>query len=308
VPLTNTRAVLKAITPPILWQMARRLQGLTRPSSVTDVSLSFGTTTITLPAGHALPEYLRQFQNYDQFLPVLARELPSKSWVIDIGANCGDTLAAMVATNPSLNFICVEADDTYFKYLEKNVDLIRAAHSDIGDIRPVRALVGTTGVSGKLAGERGTKHLVASKNGQSATPLTSIVHDYLPENAQISIIKVDVDGFDYDVLRSAGPLLDAPEMMIYFECAFFNDEQKDGFVRLFEELKRQSFVFLLFDNFGSPMINTKSLDIITSLLNYSWLQTKRHATRTIYYYDVLAYRLNRADIVGRILTEWPVTR
>jgi len=307
--MTSAKAVLRAITPPKLWQMAARLRGRARPSSVMDIPLSFGAATITLPAGHALPEYLRQFPNYDQFLPILARELPATSWVIDVGANCGDTLAAMIAANCSLNFICLEADDQYFDYLTKNTDVIRAAYPNVGDIRSVKALVGTMGVSGQLVGERGTKHLVASPaGGQSTTPLISLAHDFLPENAKISLIKVDTDGFDYDVLRSAGPLLDQAETMIYYECRVSNEEQREGFAHLFAELREKGFNFLIFDNFGTPIITTNALGVVTPLLDYVWLQTQGYATRTIYYYDVLAYRLGNADMVGRTLNEWSAAR
>jgi FkbM family methyltransferase len=167
-----------------------------------DILLTIGAATITLPHGHALPGYLKNFRNYDRFLPALAREMPSGVWVIDVGANCGDTLVAMIAANPSLNFLCLEADAHLFGYLERNIVQIRKAYPAVGEILPINALVGTAETSGVLTGEFGTKRVIASKEGQHATPLGIIASNVLSPNPPVSLIKVDVDGMDYDVLQS----------------------------------------------------------------------------------------------------------
>jgi len=75
-----------------------------------DIDYSIGHYSIKLPYGHNLPGFQRNHPHYDRFLPHLAKYLPGGSFVVDVGANCGDTFAGMFNENPSLNFVCVEAD------------------------------------------------------------------------------------------------------------------------------------------------------------------------------------------------------
>ncbi|MEI7464384.1 MAG: hypothetical protein WCJ87_03490 [Burkholderiales bacterium] len=55
----------------------------------------FSRVSILMPKNHRLAEYKKRHRLYDQFLPHLARYLPTGGVVVDIGANVGDTLAAM---------------------------------------------------------------------------------------------------------------------------------------------------------------------------------------------------------------------
>jgi hypothetical protein len=84
-----------------------------------------GKLKIVLPHGHKLPIYQQQCPQYDRFLPHIAKYLPSNSFVVDVGANCADTLAGMINANPSLNFLCIEADDYFYQYLTSNVSEIQ---------------------------------------------------------------------------------------------------------------------------------------------------------------------------------------
>lgn len=287
------KSVLRAVTPPILWAAAKRLLG---PIPQTDMSVFIGAVHVTLPPGHILPELFRQSKNYDQFLPHLAREMPAKSWVVDVGANCGDTLAAIASANSRLNFICIEADERYFSYLLRNIETLERNFPDtLGAIRAVKALAGT--VSGKTVSANGSGHLVPAEGGELAVSLEEIVGDYRVAAADIALIKVDVDGFDYDVVESAGALLDGAAAMVYFECYLGSDEQKQGFTRLFEDMKLRGFRFLIFDRFGAPVIDTDDLHAIEHLSKYCRLQIEGRATHTTLYHDVLAYRPHQESIV-----------
>ena len=299
--MNRAKAALRQITPPIFWKAAKRL----RSPSEGDLSLKIGSVSIDLPPTHALPGYMQSFRNYDRFLPMLVRELAPQTWVLDVGANCGDTLAGMVAANAQLNFLCVEADDYFFEYLLRNTRKIRSAYPELGRIECVKSLAGTEGLSGELAGSAGTKHLVAGIGSRSAKPLDVIVRESLPCDAAISLIKVDVDGFDFDVLRSAGTLVDIPGMLLYFECAFVDECQKHGYADLLAELIDRQFTLWVFDNFGTPLLSTRDLQVISALLHYIWRQNMGEATRTIFYFDMLASRPVSAHRVDRALARFP---
>jgi len=81
-----------------------------------------GEYYITLPACHKLDFYQREFKNYDKKLPIIAALVSNKyhdAVIVDIGANVGDTAAA-IRTAVSSPIICVEGNSDFLKYLNKN--------------------------------------------------------------------------------------------------------------------------------------------------------------------------------------------
>src|ERR1700728_3258116 len=118
----------------ILKQMTRSLLGLKTEYRYRNVS-------IQLPADHLLPFYQSMHGTYDKFLPHLVRYLQPYATVIDVGANCGDTLASMYDANDRLNFICVEPDEVFFRYLSENALRMRISNPG-ASIRLYKALVG----------------------------------------------------------------------------------------------------------------------------------------------------------------------
>ena len=89
------------------------------------VKYNFGNISIILPLNHRLPEF--QFMNpkYDKFLPVICKQIKTDETIIDIGANVGDTLASLVEKNSKPTFLCIEANNEFFSYLEINIKRIK---------------------------------------------------------------------------------------------------------------------------------------------------------------------------------------
>jgi len=67
-------------------------QSVSEPAPAVDIGYKIGRFLIRLPHDHLLPVYQARFPQYDRFLPHLAGFLPKKLIVIDLGANCADTL------------------------------------------------------------------------------------------------------------------------------------------------------------------------------------------------------------------------
>jgi hypothetical protein len=123
-----------------------------------DIVHQIGKLKIVLPHGHELPIYQQQCPQYDRFLPHIAKYLPSNSFVVDVGANCADTLAGMINANPSLNFLCIEADDYFYQYLTSNVSEIQKKYSH-SIIKTVKALAGFEVSNVAMVGSGGTKKI-----------------------------------------------------------------------------------------------------------------------------------------------------
>ena len=253
---------------------------------------------LALPADHLLPHYQREHRLYDRFLPILARALPAGSAAIDVGANCGDTLAAMFDANPNLTYVCVEPDSAFYRYLCHNSQHIRQAHAQ-ADIHLVQALVGKQVTEAVLAGGGGSKHAQAlPASGQTGSSgevhrsvtLDSIVEQTLnPRGQTVRLLKSDVDGYDHDVLASANHVLATQSPMLFFECLASNHDQLNAYKASLSGLYEQGYRhFWVFDNYGNPMFCAGEPSQVTQVFDYIWRQANHAVTRSMYYVDILA--------------------
>ena len=75
---------------------------------------------IILPPGHLLSLYESVYPKYDKFLPTVIGKIKEIEAIIDIGANIGDTLFRLLNINTRPYYYCIEADNFFFEYLQKN--------------------------------------------------------------------------------------------------------------------------------------------------------------------------------------------
>jgi FkbM family methyltransferase len=259
------------------------------------VEHKFSTATVILPADHLLPVYQREHRLYDRFLPYLVKFIEPQSIVIDVGANCGDTLAAMHDANGLVTYICIEADSAFFEFLERNAQRIRD-RDQTAHVVLVKALVGRQVTGVLLEGVHGTKHaVVASPNSLTTGLLSSQTLDALvlqeasTHSKRIRLIKSDVDGFDYDVIDSASSIIAEQHPILFFECDHRNSGQREGYERTLDWLRTQGYEsWVIFDNFGEVLLRTSVLGDVLQLVDYISRQKSRCTSRTIHYFDLLA--------------------
>ena len=253
------------------------------------VLYELGRLSILLPRDHMLPEYQRGYRQYDKFLPHLVKELKRGDIVIDVGANCGDTLAGMVSENPRLHYICIEPDKVFYGYLVRNTARIKQTFPKTS-IDLVQSLISDLEVTVGLTGEGGTKHRDETVgSGLIKSSRLEDVVGKLGVAKGVRLIKSDVDGYDYDVINSAGKLLEGDRVMLFFECNYSTIGQRDSYIRLLGDLLKLGFSeFRFFDNFGEFMLNTNDSKMHRELIDYVMRQNQNKATRTIDYFDILA--------------------
>ena len=267
-----------------------------------DRQVSFGRFTVRLPRGHLLPVYQRKHPSYDRFLPVLAGHLQAGSTVIDIGANCGDSVAAMAAQNPHLNYLCVEPDEVFHRYLQDNIARMREVEPGLR-IETIKAMVGKDVTHASLAGSGGSRHAVPGAGALAATTLDEMASK--GDRPPIRLLKSDVDGYDYDVINSASALIRRDLPLLFYECQYGEPAQRAGFESLLRSLGETGYTrWTVFDNFGEVMLSDTSPSQIEQLMDYVWLQNQKRATRTVYYYDILAAGPADAALVDRVLAAY----
>ena len=244
--------------------------------------------SIYMPADHALPTYKKLNKNYDRFLPHLVKYFKSAKYtVVDIGANVGDSLAGMIEKNSKLNFICIEADNSFYDYLKKNLQIIKKNIKN-AKIKIIKEFVGNNVTNVFLKGKNGTKKAEINTNGGGikCVPLDKI----LSNESNIRLIKTDTDGFDYDVLNSSISIIKKNKPLIFFEYQFENKNKIYSYSKTFKQLEKIGYCdWVIFDNYGTIILRTNQLKIIKQLTNYINLQNNLRGTRTIYYFDIFVF-------------------
>lgn len=266
-----------------------------------------GRFTVRLPAQHLLPDYQKLHGHYDKFLPHLARYLDSGSTVIDVGANCGDTVAAMLEANAKLHYICVEPDDMFFRYLDLNVRRMRAEQQG-ASISLHKELIGKTVSVAGLEGSNGTSHAVMVHEGDLQATISSVTLDSmrsLTHMDNVRVLKSDVDGFDYDVIDSAEALIAEQSPILFFECQFTDLDKKLAYQRTISRLAKCGYgEWTVFDNYGVVVLHAVDIRTMFQLFDYVWRQNVGLATRTIVYFDVMASTAAHKTLVDKAVSAY----
>jgi FkbM family methyltransferase len=284
-----------------LKQEARSLLGLKH-------ELRYRNFSIRLPADHLLPFYQSMHETYDKFLPHLVRYFEPNKTIIDVGANCGDTLAGMYDANDRLNYICVEPDEGFSRYLNENV--LRMRNSNPGaSIRVYQALVGKSISQAALQGQGGTKRAVRiNEPVPAAKSIASVTLDSLVPSIQsggLDLLKSDVDGYDFDVLDSAEHLIAAHAPILFFECHFGNLNQKSGYQATIKGLQRSGYrEWTIFDNYGDVLLRTREIETLFQLFDYVDRQNAGLTTRTIHYLDVMTSTERHEVLLTTVVSDY----
>src|SRR5215472_44599 len=276
-----------------------------RPAQDESVVYKLGQLSIRLPRYHRLPEYQQKHRHYDRFLPHLVKNLNDGDIVIDVGANCGDTLAGMVGENPKLHYICIEPDNEFYSFLATNTARIKLRFPKTS-IDLVQSLICDSEVAVGLTGEGGTKHMDETVvRGLIKSSRLDDVVGKLGVAKGVRLIKSDVDGYDYDVINSAGKLLEGDRIMLFFECSYSTIDQRDGFLKLLGDLSILGFSdFRFFDNFGEFILNTSNSKTYGELIAYVMRQDEHKATRTICYFDILASKPSDHIFLSNVVDQY----
>ena len=218
---------------------------------------------IILPPGHLLSLYESVYPKYDRFLPTVIGKIKENEVIIDIGANIGDTLFRLLNINTRPYYYCIEADNFFFEYLQENKKSLDINIQN--KIILIKTLVGDQ-LQGNLSETTtGTKSLIESDLGIKSKKLDDIIMEYKIKN--IKLIKVDVDGFDYNILFSAINELKNNKPDIFFEYMPLNESGKKNYLRLIEKMNEIGYSnWTMLDNYGSIIFENKCyIDVIDKI-------------------------------------------
>ena len=227
---------------------------------------------LILPPGHLLTLYNYLYPKYDKFISELVVNINENESVIDIGANVGDTLIRLIGSNSKPNYYSIEADEYFFKYLKKNKENISNTQNRI---TLIKELVGIDLIGNLSNTTTGTKALVESNDGLKTRKLDEIIIENNIKN--IALIKVDVDGYDYNVLFSGMNQIKKYKPVLFFEYMSLN---KFGYIDLINKLYEIGYKnWTALDNYGEIIFENKSYTDILTLIKS---ETKNKIVLDIY--------------------------
>lgn len=265
---------------------------------------TIGDFDISLPNSHLLAMHQRDHPLYDRFLLSLGN-LKLDGWIIDIGANVGDSAAALLSTSPK-RLLCLEPADEFFPLLETNAALFRKAGSRVTCIK---SAVGPGGQSARLNLNVSTASLTAGAPGLVLVSLDQLIALHCNDGARVQLIKCDVDGFDAMALGSGLDAISRDQPLLYFEAEITSQACLTQTIAFCQRLTDAGYRnWSLFDNFGLPLHEDVSVAAVSGALNYTWALYERRSTRTIYYFDVLCsteqYRPHHLAALAHFKKRW----
>jgi len=208
---------------------------------------------LQIPLSHQLPDYLEKYRFYDR-LPRRISEYVHVSQghlnCIDVGANIGDTVASFIKQASDI-FLAVEPNPSFRKYLTKNWGWNK-------NVTIVEEMCSSGSKTGKfLVKEKdGTAALHQSEEGTQikCRSLDEIVADH-PASGSVNVLKIDTDGFDFEVIRGARRIIAQTHPVVLFECdPFSNANYVTDCLETLSFFKQSGYnFFLLYDNYGNLM-------------------------------------------------------
>ncbi|MCU0371683.1 MAG: FkbM family methyltransferase [Ignavibacteria bacterium] len=293
---------IKLFIPPVFESIYRKLMSGSRSK------YKIGNYEIEIPPDFALPRYQKANRLYDRFLPVLVKNIDTENKnkiIIDVGANIGDTVIALLQ-NSDNPVICIEPSDFFFPYLERNLKAVPSSVSS--RVKTIKKLVGTGLISGTLDhtdGRTATLKVDESQEVSTHVALDKLIDD----KSDVILLKVDTDGFDFDVINSAEGILSESNPLLFWENEITEEFQLKGFNKVYELLRVKGYKYVyIFDNYGNLITESEGFDILKNINSYAYSIRKHNCTATFYYTDILAatekYSLIAQNAVKEYRKEW----
>ena len=241
--------------------------------------------SVLLNRGNLYPFLVRDVPLFNAPLVELTHALSSSLQrpivVIDVGAATGDTVLLLKERCPNAvsQFICIEGDAEFYALLQANT-------RPFTDVLTIQALLSSDrqSINSLVKHHEGTA-MAAGSEQVEAVPLDSLssIRSSCPD-----LLKIDVDGFDGEVLAGAARVLQDSRPAVIFEWhPKLAAEAGTDALRAFDVLARAQYSrYLWFNNNGSfsHFSEAPSLYSLQQMIHYLRLVNERSDP----HFDVIA--------------------
>jgi FkbM family methyltransferase len=214
---------------------------------------------------------------------------------IDVGANIGDTIAA-VDPRQGEWVMAVEPHPAYAAVLRRNAARFPAEI----EVVEKACVDGSSPASVVVEATSGTGALRTVESGGLPTTTLDLLYEGTARMKGVRLLKVDVDGFDFTVLRGGGRFLAEVRPVVLMESDVFgNETYLEDLEELIARLKGCGYRDLvMYDNYGN-LFSVLRLEGIEPLLPALFYQ----ATAGKIYYD-LVFGVDLGDFISSELAHF----
>jgi FkbM family methyltransferase len=169
---------------------------------------------LRLNLSHQLPLYRRDFPayaaNFERLTASLRRQ-HHRLMLVDVGANIGDSVA-LAEMKHEEECLLIEGDPAYFQLLRENTAHLPGAVC-------VAAMLSASAQQspGRLIAEGGTGSIVQASEGHVIFVTLDQVIEEHPRFAGSHLLKIDVDGYDFRVMRGGERFIREGHPILFFE-------------------------------------------------------------------------------------------
>ncbi len=223
---------------------------------------------------------------------------------IDIGANVGDT-CAILHRHSALKIVSIDASDFFFPYLEKNVERL---FGERASARQAFVLAAGDETPRGLFHWGGTAKAVDAPFSEHCQSIA--ICDLLASVGDVALLKVDIDGFDIEVISGAFDNVgvnghQSPRFPIYFEYEFAGDNLDQIRARciksleFFKKVADAGYIHaFVWDDPGRfvGLLDTRRPEDMINAINY--MGHFRH--RSVYGYDICLVHQSDAALASTL--------
>lgn len=268
---------------------------------------------LDMGAHHLLSNYQEDCPMFARFIPyfgVIGKKVrPTGGVIVDLGANVGDTAAAIIK-HTNAHLLCIEPTHAYYALLKKNILLLDPQGSRI---QTLQAFISEEkqGYQADVSGG-GTAVQKASMNPEAPTL-------FLPEAIEqcgislesVCLIKTSTSGNDAGAVLSLGDALDDIEPIFYIETDMTMDggtdvlaRQLDSYWRMDSYLEHKGYTCcFIFDNYGNFLCEGTP-KTLKDIHRYMYQMALGKSNRTFYYVYLLICRKEHEKICADTVKEY----
>lgn len=269
-----------------------------------------GSFLINTTYGHPLKTYLESMNLHDRFLPYLVKN--TESGVIDVGSNIGDTLV-LIKSKIDCKVVCVDPATEFNIMLNKNIK-----ENNFKEVLsypyPISSFKRKVKVEKNHASSSG--NILNSEDGITTKSINDLLIDLNLDIKKYKTVKVDTDGYDWDVLNSINDYckdnIDNFDYIFYEHQTYLNNLGPADEKRVWREnkyyeslLKLRDFKYTnyyIFDNFGNFILKSTDLDCLNQIVKY--LRNSVNNKTTFHFCDILICKNEGIELVEKTLEEY----
>jgi FkbM family methyltransferase len=250
--------------------------------------------------GYTYPITVRRFNNFNSplidLIGATAAKFNRKLVIVDVGSATGDTaLLILKNLDPIVSELyCIDGDREFFNQMKYNLrefqktrlfNVVLSANSNNKVSELVRIHGGTASAQGNIKVESMSLDDLIMNNGLD----------------KIDILKIDVDGYDGEILKGAINLMSKDKVKIIFEWhPKLILETKNAVFEVFDLLKDMGYnCFLWFDKFGNFSHISSCAE--KEILNYYFEFCLNSVFDEDWHYDIIALIGYDKEIIEDIL-------